>query len=78
MGKKYTVKGRNIVQDDFPCEAGKGQHLTQKQVCGMWLQVGIPYMVKSGRSDKLDQWERDWYEETLDQKLGWKGNFAGD
>ncbi len=44
----------------------------------MWFQVVIPYMVKNGRSDQLDQWERDWYEETLDQKLGWKGNFAGD
>ncbi len=38
----------------------------------MWLNVGIPYMVKSGRSDQLAQWERDWYNENFGPKTGVK------
>ncbi len=40
----------------------------KKEICGMWFEVVIPYMVKSGRSDQLDQWERDWYEENIRRK----------
>ncbi len=53
MKKKERKKNKD--------ETNKDQRLTQKQVCGTWLNVGIPYMVSSGRSDQLAQWERDWY-----------------
>ncbi len=44
------------------------QSSNKKETCGMWLNIGIPNMVKSGRSDQLSQWERDWYEENIGLK----------
>ncbi len=68
MSKKYPAKLESIVIENIPGVTDKDRHLTQKEVCGMWLNVGIPYMVKSGRSDQLAQWERDWYNENFGPK----------
>ena len=31
---------------------------TPHRKCGMWLSVGIPYMVKLGKWDELEDWEK--------------------
>ena len=31
---------------------------TPQRKCGMWLNVGIPYMVKLGKWKELEKWEK--------------------
>ncbi len=69
MSKDYTVNLENKQRDPFSSNSHeKDKSPNKKEICGMWLNVGIPYMVKSGRSDQLSQWERDWYEENFRPK----------
>ena len=66
----FTVR---LLPEWCPAGAGFSMKTTEKakkEVCGMWFEMVIPYMVKSGRSDQLDQWERDWYEENIRRKSG--------
>ncbi len=72
-GKDSQGKGQGEFNDNVDNTNPDSENaLTQKDVCGMWLHVGIPYMVKNGRSDQLSQWERDWYEEKFEAQAGVK------
>ena len=43
--------------------------------CSMWREVGIPYMIKIGKSDELYDWEKEHFS---DGQTSWsEGSEAG-
>ena len=52
---------------------------TSQKKCGMWLNVGIPYMVKLGKWKELEDWEKTEFVNGVRDKM-WdkKGNHLKD
>ena len=47
--------------------------------CSMWREVGIPYMIKIGKSDELYDWEKEHFSDGVrDGKWDSKGNHLKD
>ena len=41
---------------------------------GMWLYVGIPKMIRMGKSDELYDWEKKWFNSKIGIRWDKKGN----
>ena len=52
---------------------------TSQKKCGMWLNVGIPYMVKLGKWKELEDWEKtEFVNGVRDRMWDKKGNHLKD
>lgn len=52
---------------------------TSQKKCGMWLNVGIPYMVKLGKWKELEDWEKtEFVNGVKDRMWDKKGNHLKD
>ncbi len=52
---------------------------TPQRKCGMWLNIGIPYMVKLGKWKELEDWEKtEFVNGVRDRMWDKKGNHLKD
>jgi hypothetical protein len=50
------------------------QKRKEGRTSGMWIYVGIPKMVRMGKSDDLYNWEKKWFNSRIDKRWDKNGN----
>ena len=50
------------------------QNRKEGKSSGMWIYVGIPKMIRMGKSDDLYDWEKKWFNSQIDKRWDKKGN----